>query len=218
MKRSQHVLVTFFIWFAMGRPRARSGESLRRGDVQQQGLQISSEAGRILRAGRMDAAHVTADVQDYLEMHRNFAQIGGVTAPAEVGNCGRYVGSGGGHVVSYGGFSPPARVIAPAAECAESHRVPRPNWQEKVEQAGLLWHSGEQAYWDESAFYSFTAKEVDELECATNELASMALCAAQHVIDERLYSRLAIPEPAIELIERSWRAQASLYGRFDFAH
>src|SRR5580698_8740838 len=96
---------------------------------------------------------------------------------------------------------------------------PRSHWQEKVEQAGLLWHSGEQPYWDESAFYSFTAKEVDELESATNELARMALCAPHRVIDQHLYSRLAIPESAIELIERSWRAAApSLYGRFDFAY
>jgi hypothetical protein len=37
-------------------------------------------------------------------MHRNFEQIGGVTIPAEVGNCGRYAGSGGAHVVSFGCF------------------------------------------------------------------------------------------------------------------
>src|ERR1700761_1227039 len=92
---------------------------------------------------------------------------------------------------------------------------PRSNWQERVEQLGLLWHSGEQPYWDESAFYSFTAKEVDELECATNELAHMAMHAAQRVIDRRLYSKLAIPDTAIELIEQSWYAgQPSLYGRF----
>ena len=32
---------------------------------------------------------------------------------------------------------------------------PRANWQEKVETAGLVWHSGEQVYWDESACYEF---------------------------------------------------------------
>jgi glutathionylspermidine synthase len=49
--------------------------------------------------------------------------------------------------------------------------TPRPNWQQRVEEAGLSWHSSEQPYWNESAFYQFTAKEVSELETATNELA-----------------------------------------------
>ena len=42
---------------------------------------------------------------------------------------------------------------------------------------------GRAAYWDESAFYEFTAKEEDVLEAATNELEKMTLAAAQHVID-----------------------------------
>ena len=51
---------------------------------------------------------------------------------------------------------------------------PRANWQERVEAAGLTWHTGEhEAYWNESAFYEFTAKEVDLLASATNELEEM---------------------------------------------
>ena len=61
------------------------------------------------------------------------------------------------------------------------------NWERKVEEAGLTWHSGPQPYWNESAFYEFTAKEVDVLESATNELEKMTLAAAQHVIDHQLY-------------------------------
>ncbi len=72
--------------------------------------------------------------------------------------------------------------------------TPRPDWQRKVEEAGLTWHTGEQPYWNEAAFYEFTAKEVDVLEAATNELETMTLQAAQHVIDNKLYARLAIPE------------------------
>jgi glutathionylspermidine synthase len=94
--------------------------------------------------------------------------------------------------------------------------TPRENWQEKVETAGLVWHSGEQVYWDESACYEFTAKEVDVLEAATNELESMTLAAAQHMIDHKLYARMGIPESAAALIESSWEAEPpSLYGRFD---
>jgi glutathionylspermidine synthase len=96
--------------------------------------------------------------------------------------------------------------------------TPRENWQEKVETAGLVWHSGEQVYWDESACYEFTAKEVDVLEAATNELESMTLAAAQHMIDHKLYARMGIPESAAALIESSWEAEPpSLYGRFDLA-
>ncbi len=96
---------------------------------------------------------------------------------------------------------------------------PREGWQQKVEEAGLTWHTGEQPYWNESAFYEFTAKEVDALEAATNELEAMTLAAAQHIIDHRLYSRMGIPNQAVELIERSWEAEPpSLYGRFDLAY
>src|SRR5438874_2169889 len=97
--------------------------------------------------------------------------------------------------------------------------APRENWQRKVEEAGLTWHSGEVPYWNEAAFYEFTAKEVDVLEKATNELEKMTLQAAQHVIDNKLYARMGIPEIAIPLIEASWEAEPpSLYGRFDFVY
>lgn len=33
---------------------------------------------------------------------------------------------------------------------------PRADWQKKVEAVGLIWHSNEQVYWNESAFYEFT--------------------------------------------------------------
>lgn len=82
-----------------------------------------------------------------------------------------------------------------------------------------MWHSADQGYWNESAFYEFNAKEVDLLEAATNELEKMTLSAAQHIIDNRLYSRLGIPQVAIPLIESSWEAEPpSLYGRFDLAY
>src|SRR6516225_418499 len=97
--------------------------------------------------------------------------------------------------------------------------APRSGWQAKVEAAGLTWHTGEQAYWNESAFYEFTAREIDLLASATNELDSMALKAVQHAIDNKLYSNLAIPEAAVPLIERSWEAEPpSIYGRFDLLY
>jgi glutathionylspermidine synthase len=97
--------------------------------------------------------------------------------------------------------------------------TPRPGWEKKVEEVGLIWHSGEQVYWNESAFYEFTAKQVETLETAANELETMTTAAAQHIIDNKLYSRMGIPENAVPLIEASWEAEPpSLYGRFDLAY
>jgi len=96
---------------------------------------------------------------------------------------------------------------------------PRTGWKQKVEEAGLLWHSGVEPYWNESAFYEFSAEEIELLESATNELAEMALAAAQRIIDTKSYAKLGIPENAIALIENSWMAEPpSLYGRFDLAY
>jgi glutathionylspermidine synthase len=103
--------------------------------------------------------------------------------------------------------------------------TPRPNWQRTVEQQGLTFHTPDQAtangqparpYWDESACYEFTSAEVDLLEAAANELQSMCLAAAQHVIDNRRYDELEIPAEAVPLIEWAWNEEPpALYGRFD---
>lgn len=95
---------------------------------------------------------------------------------------------------------------------------PRTGWREKVEGAGLLWHSSSGEYWNETAFYEFDSREIELLEHATNDLEAMTLEAAAHVIANKLYAQLAIPEIAIPLIESSWEQDApSIYGRFDLA-
>ncbi len=98
--------------------------------------------------------------------------------------------------------------------------TPRPDWQKKVEAAGLTWHtSGSHPYWNESAFYELTPEEVDLLASATHDLEKMTRTAVQHVIDNRLYSTMGIPESAVPLIEHSWEAEPpSLYGRFDLMY
>lgn len=97
--------------------------------------------------------------------------------------------------------------------------TPRPDWEKKVESVGLTWHSLDQPYWNEAAYYEFSSDEVDTLEAATNELEKMTLAAAQHIIDNRLYGRMGIPDVAVPLIESSWEAEPpSLYGRFDFSY
>ncbi len=103
--------------------------------------------------------------------------------------------------------------------------TPRPHWQQTVEQQGLTFHTpaalapGARPYWDESACYEFTAAEIDRLEAAANELQTMCLAAAQHVIDHRRYAELEIPAEAIPLIEWAWNEEPpALYGRFDFLY
>lgn len=99
------------------------------------------------------------------------------------------------------------------------HSNPRSNWREKVEELGLNYHSHEDgAYWDESACYELTAREVDIIEAAANSLHHLCIEAAEAVIENKWWNRLGIPQIAIPSILRSWeRDDFSLYGRFDFA-
>ncbi|HUD82516.1 MAG TPA: glutathionylspermidine synthase family protein, partial [Candidatus Saccharimonadales bacterium] len=56
---------------------------------------------------------------------------------------------------------------------------PRHDWQAKVEEIGLTYHSPNgQKYWDESAYYQFNPAEVDILEKAGNDLHKMCIQAA----------------------------------------
>jgi glutathionylspermidine synthase len=100
------------------------------------------------------------------------------------------------------------------------HLTPRESWQQKVESVGLTFHTLENGtpYWDESAAYQFKAAEIDTLEAAGNKLQEMCLAAAQHIIDEKRYAELDIPEFAIAAIEWAWNNEPpALYGRFDLA-
>ncbi len=100
--------------------------------------------------------------------------------------------------------------------------TPRTDWQQIVEGQGLTFHTpaslppGSRPYWDESACYQFSAAEIDQFEAAGNELQTMCLAAAQHVIDGKRYAELEIPAEAVPLIEWAWEAEPpALYGRFD---
>ena len=97
--------------------------------------------------------------------------------------------------------------------------TPRDGWERAVESRGLKWHTGTTPYWSEDAYYRFSTDEIDAIERGTNELHERCLEAVQHVIDERRYAELKIPDHAIPLIERSWKDEPpSMYGRFDLAY
>jgi glutathionylspermidine synthase len=93
---------------------------------------------------------------------------------------------------------------------------PRNNWQKAVEQLGFGFHTTNVPYWDESAYYVFSMDEILLIEKASAELWDLCLGAVQHVIDNNLYSRFAIPPAFIPYIERTWMEDhPSIYGRFD---
>lgn len=98
--------------------------------------------------------------------------------------------------------------------------TPRPDWQAKAEALGFTYHTHEKGpYWDESAHYVLSTREVDELEAAANALHQLCLEAAQVVIDRGWWSRVGIPDKAVPAILASWeRDDPSLYGRFDLAY
>ena len=97
--------------------------------------------------------------------------------------------------------------------------IPRNNWQQAVENLGFGFHTTDVPYWDESAYYSFTLDEVDNLEKATTTLWDLCLKAVQHVIDNKLYSQFKIPENYIEYIEKTWNEDVpSIFGRFDLCY
>ena len=96
----------------------------------------------------------------------------------------------------------------------------RPDWEATVASQGLTYHHvAGRPYWNETAFYEFTAREVDNLEQATNELHEMCLAAVQHVIDEDLFARMRISDLAATLVRKTWDAEPpAIYGRFDLAY
>ena len=99
---------------------------------------------------------------------------------------------------------------------------PRANLDARIAELGFDFHApGGERYWDESAYYAFSLREIEAgFEAPTNELSAMALELVDRVArDSRLMQRLKIPAHAWDIIAASWkRKDPSLYGRFDFAY
>jgi glutathionylspermidine synthase len=98
---------------------------------------------------------------------------------------------------------------------------PRPDWQARVEAAGLIWHSLDGLpYWDESACYAFNRDDVAVLETATADLYQMFLTAGDHIVERRLFDRFGIPDWCRPLIVEAWNEAppALNYGRFDLGY
>jgi glutathionylspermidine synthase len=98
-------------------------------------------------------------------------------------------------------------------------RAPRPGWQARVEEVGMLWHgAGGEPYWTEDRNLVFTLEAAEVLEAAANELHAMCLQACGEIVRRGWWERLAIPEEAIGMVQTSWLVgDPALYGRFDLA-
>lgn len=100
--------------------------------------------------------------------------------------------------------------------------IPRPDWRETAERLGFRFADMYgQAYWDETAYFSFTLRQVeDDLEDPTRELHAMCLELAERASrDDRLLGQLGIPAHVHDYVADSWRRrETSLYGRFDLAY
>ncbi len=99
--------------------------------------------------------------------------------------------------------------------------APRPNWQRTVESQGMVYHTDTDGtpYWNESAYWEFTAAEVDELDDATAALYALCLQATEYVITQNRLGEMGVPEAAWGRLRESWdNREATLYGRFDLAY
>ncbi len=96
---------------------------------------------------------------------------------------------------------------------------PRPDWQNKLEKSGFLFHTPEgDTYWDESVCYELTLQEATIIENATNSLLEICHRAAETIIERGWYDRLGLNAREIELIQDSWNLDhLSVYGRFDLS-
>jgi len=101
--------------------------------------------------------------------------------------------------------------------------TPREGWAARLEARGFPLHTPKGPYWDESACWAFTGREIDVLERATGELHRLTLDAVEHAISSgRWWERLRIPPALAPAIRASWEAcdgqgAPSLYGRMDLA-
>jgi glutathionylspermidine synthase len=97
---------------------------------------------------------------------------------------------------------------------------PRKNWQKSVERVGLTYHTLDDGspYWDESAYWEFSASEIDRLEAATAEIQRLALAAGDAILERDWLERMGIPAAAAQRIRETWQSEPpALYGRLDLA-
>lgn len=96
----------------------------------------------------------------------------------------------------------------------------RPEYKTRNASLGFHWQDADGAYWQENAFYTFKASEVDLIERVTNELTDMMFQAVEYVIKRpEIMLKLGIAARFHNIIRRSWDDDdVTLYGRYDFGY
>ncbi|WP_349572339.1 glutathionylspermidine synthase family protein [Azotobacter salinestris] len=98
----------------------------------------------------------------------------------------------------------------------------RPDWRAQAERLGFAFHTfAGEPYWDESAAYRFSLRQIEaDLEAPTEELHAMSLALVEEVVaSEALLARLGVPAFFHDHLAASWRRrEPHLYGRLDLAY
>jgi glutathionylspermidine synthase len=97
----------------------------------------------------------------------------------------------------------------------------RPNLKERLQERVFdhLENTFELPYWRDETFYSLHSTQIEEIEAATEELHTMCVKAADHVIRKGRLGEFGIPEAFHSYIRTTFdREDPSIYGRFDFSY
>ena len=98
----------------------------------------------------------------------------------------------------------------------------RADWQAQAHRLGFKFYIIDgQSYWDESAYYRFSLRQIEQdIEAPTEELHAMCLALVDKAVnDEAMLTQLRIPDAYWDYIRNSWlNGDRHLYGRMDFAY
>ena len=100
--------------------------------------------------------------------------------------------------------------------------VQRPDLKNTAREHGYEFRAGVGIpYWDETAYYRFTLRQIEEdLEKPAEEIDAMCFqLLDRSLADETVYRRLCIPKTYWDYVADSWRnREKDLYGRLDFSY
>ena len=108
--------------------------------------------------------------------------------------------------------------------------VPRADWTSRLEEVGVSYHTSGKPpegpelglWWDETVRWELSAREVDVVEDATNELHRLCLDAVNRIVREEptvLTDDFGFPQWMADYVVRSWlRGDPALMGRMDLAY
>ena len=98
----------------------------------------------------------------------------------------------------------------------------RPQWRTLAEEVGFNFHTfAGEPYWDETAYYQFTLRQIeDDLEAPTETLHQMVMDMVGDITrSEEMLTLLNIPRDFWSYIWNSWNnGDPHLYGRMDFVY